>query len=129
MLAERHVELAAAVEAAEAVVAGPIQVVEEAGRFLRVGLTGAQQRVEAIAMLVEEVLVPLHRDRDAQAALEPAVEVDQMLIGVVQQRALRPQSQRDGQTAAERLDQPATARAAPTAIASAGAASACRRPI
>ena len=38
---------------------------------------------------------------DTQAALEPPVEVNEMGIGVSQQRALRPQGERDCETAAE----------------------------
>ena len=63
MAAERHVEVAAAVEPAEAVVPGAIEVVEERGRFGRLRLAAGQERVEAIARPVIRLLVLVERLR------------------------------------------------------------------
>ena len=72
----------------------------------------ATSSLKRVAVTVEQPFVVLHLEIDRQALLKPAVEVDQVRIGVVQQRALRQQAERDGQAAAERLDQPRRACAA-----------------
>jgi hypothetical protein len=102
---ERHVEDALLIEAAEAVVAGAIQVVEERRRLLRAAPPLRQQLVEARAMRVEQTRVVFHREIDPQPALNPSVEVDQVGVGVVQERALRQEPERHRQPSAEGLDQ------------------------
>ena len=107
VLTERHVEFARPVEPAEAVVAGPVEVVEERARFALRGLAARQHRVEPVAMLVEQLLVVLHREIDAKAVLKPTVEVDDVRVGVVQERARGHQAERHREAAAEGLDEAA----------------------
>jgi hypothetical protein len=129
VLPERHVELAAIVETAQSVVAGSIQVVEEARRLTRVRLPFPQQRVEARAVRVEHARIVVERDVDVETALQPLVEIDQMGVDVVEQRAPRLQPERHRQAAAERLDQPPVRVRPATAARGAAPATACRRPI
>ena len=105
--AERHVELAAAVEAAESVVPGAIQVVEQRRDFDRPGLTGREQVVEAKSIRIERRRVILHLDPNRQAALQVTVKVDEMGIDVVDERPVRRHAQRHREASAKRLDQPA----------------------
>src|SRR5690606_12493343 len=95
----------AVVEAAEAVVPGAVQVIEQLRGLRRIGGARCKERVETLAMPVVQRLAVLHGDADGQAALQPAVEVDEVRIGVVEQRARWPQAQRHRQAAAEGLDQ------------------------
>ena len=56
-------------------------------------------------MCVIVVGAVFHRDRDFQPAIEPSIEIDVVRIDVVEDRAMRHQSQRDCEPAAERFDQ------------------------
>ena len=103
--AERDVEQAPAVEPAQAVVAGPVQVVEQRGRFRRAGVSASQQFVEAVARRVVVLSSFFIASVIVSPRPEPAVEIDRMGIDVVEQRGGRHQSQRDRESAAERLDQ------------------------
>src|SRR6185436_6211453 len=105
--AERHVELALLIEAAEPVVAGPVQVIEERGGLEAMPLSRSEQVVEPIAALVEKRAIVLQRQPDPQALLQPAIERDKVRVRVVEQRPVRQQPERDGQAAAKRLDEPA----------------------
>ena len=104
--AEWDVELAGLIEAAQAVEAGPIEVVKKRGRFGGVLLAARDELVEPGAVPVEQPLVVLHRQVGLEAPLQPAVEVDQMRIRVVEQRALRGQTEGDGEATGERFDEP-----------------------
>ena len=104
--AERHVEPAGSVEAAQAVVAGSIQKVEQARRFGALALPCCQQLVEALPVLVEQRLIVLERYCDLQAAAKPGVERDQVRVDIVQKRPGRREPEHHGETATERLDEP-----------------------
>ena len=101
--AKRHVEFARAVEPAQAVEARSIQIVEECRCFQTRAFSTRQERVETFPLLVEERFVVLHRNVKSQTLLKPSIEIDQVWIRVVQQRASRHQSERDREPAAERL--------------------------
>src|SRR5712691_238556 len=103
--AERDIEFTGSVEAAQAVEPCSIEIVEERSRLPAVALTCRQQRVEAVPMSVENRLVILHREVDVQSLLQPAVEVDQVWVRVVQERAARYQPEGHSKTAAERFNQ------------------------
>ena len=113
MAAEGDVELAPAVEAAEAVVTGAIEVVEELRRLAGLGFAEGDELVEARAMAVIRLGVVLHLDVDGEAAGEPAVEVDVVGVEVVEQGLAGPQPERDGEPAGQRLDEAAMAVLAP----------------
>src|SRR5439155_27071235 len=80
-------------------------VVEECRCFQTRTLSTRQERVETFPVLVEQRFVVLHRNVEAQTLLKPSIEVDHVWIRVVQECASRHQSERDGEPAAERLDQ------------------------
>jgi hypothetical protein len=56
-------------------------------------------------VLVVQPFAILNHEIDLEAELEPAIEVDEMRVGVVQERALRHEPERHGETAAEWLDE------------------------
>ena len=56
-------------------------------------------------MAIERPFVVLESALDHQSPCEPAIEVDDVRIGVVQERARGPETQRHGQAAAEWLDE------------------------
>jgi hypothetical protein len=92
---ERHVEFAAAVEAAEPVVADAIEKIEELGGVIAVRFAVADELLEAIAMPVVGPLVVAHFERRAEARFKPAVEIAGARTDVVEQRATPPQSESD----------------------------------
>src|SRR5437762_13540125 len=57
VLAERHVEFAVTIEAAQTVETSPIQKIEKLGRLLRASRTVRDELVEARALRVEKLLV------------------------------------------------------------------------
>src|ERR1700730_15798197 len=83
---EGHVETAFAIEPAEPVVAGPIEVIEKRRRFLACSFSIGKELIEALAMSVVLPLVIRHHERGLEAALQPPVEVDHMGIDVVEER-------------------------------------------
>jgi len=83
VLTEGHVEESPRVEAAQAVVAGAVQVVEEPCRFFRMGLVFFDERVEALSIAVIGVGAVGQRGLDGQAALGPLIEIDQVRINIV----------------------------------------------
>src|SRR5207249_399983 len=103
--AERDVELTAMVEAAEAIVAGAVQVVEERGGLGGLVLPACPQLVEPVAISVVQTFVVQHRNADHETALEPSVEVDDVRVDVVQQGAPRHDPESDCETAREGLNQ------------------------
>jgi hypothetical protein len=100
------VELAARIEAAQAVVTGAVQVVEERRRFGGRGFAIGNELVETAPVLVKESLavgefeLAIH----FETALQPRIEMYRVRVDVVQKRALGTQAQGDGQTTAEGLD-------------------------
>ena len=104
--AEGNVEFAALVETAQSVEAGAVQVVEQLRRFLARRFAVAYQLIEPVAMTIEELLVVAHLDTQLQSRLQMAIEVDEVRIDVVQQRAARLPTERDSQPAAEWFDVP-----------------------
>ena len=59
-------------------------------------LTFANQVVEALAMLIEEIGVVFHGDGRFQARLQLTIEVDQVGIDVVEESLSGPKSQGHG---------------------------------
>ena len=106
VLAEGNVELALPVEAAEAVIASAVEIVEEFGRLAALGLALADQPVEPLPVGVVDEGVVVELQRDAEASLQPAVEVDDVDVHVVGEGSGRSESQGDGDAAAERLHEP-----------------------
>lgn len=102
--AKWDVEVTFTVEAAETIVSGAIQVVEDARRLLRLGLPGVGKLVEALSLPIVEVAIVRHLDIDHQTALEPFVKVDQMWIAIVEQGHGWLQAQRYRHAADKRLD-------------------------
>ncbi len=103
--AERHVEPAISVETTQPVETRAIQVIEQGRRFSALTLPAREQSVELLTMAVEQRLVVLHREIDAQSLLEPPVKVDEMLVGIVEQRTTGQQPERHGKSATERFDE------------------------
>ncbi len=97
----RRVERALTVEAAQPVVAGAIEVVEKFRCFLRAGLPMRDHLVEAFPIGVVDGAVVGHRQAGHEAVLHPLVEIDEVRIGVVEQRLLWLQVHGDRQAAAE----------------------------
>ena len=87
--AKRHIEFAALIETAETVKACPVQIIEELCGFLSVGFPRRDQLVEAIPVPVESLRVIFHLDAHFETTLQVLVEVYQMRIDVIEQRALR----------------------------------------
>ena len=57
-------------------------------------------------MAVEQSFVVLHVQIGREAFLKPAIEVDQVRIGVIEQRACWQKPQGDGQATTKRLHEP-----------------------
>ena len=70
-------------------------------------------REQILHMEVVGILIVRERNLDTQSALEPLVKEHQVRIGVVEQRLLWAQSQRDCQAAAKRLNETAMAMRCP----------------
>ena len=110
---ERYVELPASVEAAQPVVSGAVEVVEQLGRLAGPAPAAGHQAVEFVPVPVVELALVAHRNPGHEAALEVAIEVDGMRVHVVEQRPGGIQAERNRESAAERLDQPSTGVLAP----------------
>src|SRR5215813_11106684 len=67
--AKGNVEFTAAIEAAEAVKAGAIQIVEKLGRFRRVGALLFDQLIEPLALFIEECFLVARFNCDLQSPL------------------------------------------------------------
>jgi len=104
VLAERHVELAVAIEAAQTVETSAVQVIKELRRFLRPSRTILDELVEARAMRVEKLSMVASIDLQRQPAADLPVEIDQMRIDIIQQSSLGLQSKRNCQPPAEWLN-------------------------
>ena len=94
-----------AIEAAETVEAGAIEVVEQGRRLARAHVAPCDELIEAFAMVVVGRRVVGHFQANLQSALNPIVEVDEVRVRVVQESFTGTQAQGDGQAAAEGLDQ------------------------
>src|SRR5579863_5930851 len=79
---ERHVETPAAIEAAEPVISGSIQVIEKRRGLFCIRMARVDQLIETFAMRIVVARRVYHRDRRGQPALEPFVKVDQMRIDI-----------------------------------------------
>ena len=126
---ERHVERASAIEAAETVETRSVEEVEETSRFGTVAALRRDERVETVAVTGSRTSSRFcHRELDAEAALQPPIEIDQMWVDVIEERSLGGEAQRHPQTAAEGLDEAAVPMSFPRARRYVAPASACRRP-
>ena len=105
MAPERHVELAPAVEAAQPVVPGAVEVIEQLGRLAGLAPPPGHETVEVVPMLIVELALVAHRNPDGETALQMLVEVDGVRVHVVEQCPAGVEAERDRETAAERLDQ------------------------
>jgi hypothetical protein len=72
-----------------------------------------EQRVETIAVPVEQSLVVLHTDIRSKTALEPPIEVNQVRVGIVQESPVRREAKGYGNASAKRLNQPSVGMAPP----------------
>src|SRR5262249_24099688 len=97
---ERDVEIAAAVEAAQAGVRRAIQVVEKSRRLASVTLAGSEERVEPLAVRVEDDSMVREACVDRETALHPLIKVDEVRVDVVEERAGRRETQGDGEAPA-----------------------------
>ena len=104
MRTKRHIEFAALVETAKSVEAGAIQVIEELSRFGALPFAIFDQFIKPIAVPVKALLFILHLDCYVKATLQVSVKIYEMRIDVIQQSALWSQTQRRGESAAERLN-------------------------
>src|SRR5437867_8114694 len=104
VLSERHVEFAALIEAATTVETGAIKIVEELSRLRILRAVFFDKLIEALAMRIEEFRVVTGFDLQRKSASKLFVEINEMRIQVIQERALRFQPQRHSQPATERLD-------------------------
>ena len=110
---EWNVEAAFAIEPAETVVPGPIQVVEETGSLGSLRFSIFQKLVEAVAALIVLRFIILHVERNRQTPLQKIVKVNQMRVDVVQECTCGTQSKHHRKTAAKWLDETAAPRALP----------------
>lgn len=69
MLAEWHIEFAALIEAAEAVEASPIQIVEELRGFRALPFACCNQLIEMITMCIESLFFVFHLDGSFETSL------------------------------------------------------------
>ncbi len=102
---ERNIESTSAIESAKAVVTGSIEIVEEPRRRSAVPVPVSKKHIETVSTGVEVAFRVQHRTRDHEAGFQPAVEIDQVRIDVVEQRSFWDQSYRDGKPTAERFHQ------------------------
>src|SRR5207249_11002498 len=86
--AEGYVEFTTSIETTQSVVSGAIQIIEKRCGFPRLVLRSSQQFIESGAMPVKECFVITHLNRDSQSAFQPGVEVNEMWVGIIQQRPL-----------------------------------------
>src|ERR1044071_4175568 len=103
---ERHIEIAALVEATEAIETRPVQIVEQLRAFLRVRIAASNQSIKTIALAIEKLLVVAHPHTHSQTILHVTIEVDQVRVDVVQQRLFGLESQHNSKPAAKRFDRP-----------------------
>lgn len=103
---KRHVEVAAAIKAAESVKAGAIQKVEKLRGFAALCFPVAHQLVKACAMAIEKLLVVAHLDSHLQPTLRLHIKIYQVWIEIVQNCLPGLQSKRRRQSAAKRFDVP-----------------------
>jgi len=85
---ERHVELVLAIEAAQTVEAGAVQVIEQPSRFRPQVPLLPDKLVEAGARFVKSDFLVSQIFFDAQAALQALVEINDVLVEVGQVRPL-----------------------------------------
>lgn len=104
ILAEWHVEFAAAIEAAQTVETSTVQIIKKLRRFLCSSCTTRDELIETRAMRVEKPSVIASIDLQRQPATHLSVEIDQVRIDIVQQRTLRLQSKRYRQPTTKRLN-------------------------
>jgi hypothetical protein len=104
MLAERHVEFATLIEAAESVEASSVEIVEILRRLCALRFAVSDQFVETTAVAVETLRVVRHLDGCFESLLQMRVEVYEMRIDVIQKGAAWSQSKRGRKSAAERFD-------------------------
>ena len=69
-------------------------------------LAAGDKLVELGALAIEQPLVVLHLQVGLEPLLKPAVKVNEMGVGVVEERAFGQEPERDGQSPAKRLDEP-----------------------
>src|SRR5947209_1379270 len=101
VLPEGNVEFAALVEAAEAIEASAIQIIEELRGFNGFCPAVFDEFVEARAMGIEKLLVVTRFNLHREPTPKLRIEIDQMRIQIVQHRALRLQTQCDRQPSAK----------------------------
>lgn len=81
---EGHIKLAGLVEAAEAVEARPVEVIEKLGGFGSLPVTSRNQFIEAATMFVKDSFRVPHRNGQLQTALKVQVKIQQVWINVTQ---------------------------------------------
>src|SRR5215510_723638 len=101
---EGNIKLPAFVETAQSVKASAVEIVEQLRCLFALRPAVFAELIEPLAMPVEEFLFVAHLDALLKATLKMSIEVNEMRIDVVEQRAFRLQAQRYGQAAAERFD-------------------------
>ncbi len=82
---EGDIELTAAIEPTETVKARAIEIVKELRCLRACALALRNQLIEALAISVEDFLAVFSFESNAQSALNPPVEVNEMLIDVTQE--------------------------------------------
>jgi hypothetical protein len=91
---------------AQPVEPGSVQIIEQRRGISGLLLATAEQRIATLAAFVVRPLLILERQRRRQPLLQPAVEVDEVRVDVVEHRSRRHEAQGDCQASGERLDQP-----------------------
>ncbi len=103
---EGNIELPILVKTAEAVVAGPVQIIEEFRPLPGLAFSLFDQVVETVAALIIKSLLIRHRSLHEKTLLQPAKKINQVTVDIVEQRSFRLQPQGHGQAATKGLDQP-----------------------
>ena len=86
---ERDVESAAAIEPAQSIESRAVEIVEELGSLPAFGVTPRYEFVEPLAAAIVQRAVVAHLELDHQAPPQPAIEIDDVRIDVVEQGAPR----------------------------------------
>lgn len=82
--AKGYIEEALLIEPAQTVIAGAVEVVEEAGRFRTPGSAAFNHCIEAVAVSVVNALFIFQREIDGKTTVDPTVEIDEMRVYIVE---------------------------------------------
>src|ERR1700687_5260918 len=96
ILSKGNIEFSTPVEAAQPVISRSVKIIKElCGRFALLAFR-VYECIESLAVGVIQQWFIAHRKPAVKPALEPLVEIDEVGIDVIQQRARRPEPKSNG---------------------------------